>query len=193
MAETTVRKITSIAELERSDVVRHKHSGLTVVIDANYGKYAIGITHQHIENPEEWEIVVTGVRSKEQVEESSVVASGDYTLQIEEVEIRGPGEDRERLMLKCVIVGTESPFLRDALIGKTINQSFALNTRGYPFMQALYRACGVPTSSLLTDATNASKLRGCMFDCTVGQTDSFGGYNTITNERAVPEGRGPYR
>lgn len=192
MAETTVRKITSISELSRSDVVRHKASGLTCVVDANYGRYAIGITHQHIENPEEWEVVVTGVKSKERIEESSVVASGEYTLEITEVDIRGPGEGRERLMLKCTIVGAESPFLRDALVGRTMHQSFALNDRGYPFMRKLYQACDVPAVSLLTDATNATKLVGRLFNCTVGQTAQFGGYNTITNERPVPKG-GPYR
>lgn len=189
MAETTVRKVSSIAELQRSDVVRHKATGMTCVVDANYGKYAIGITHQHISNPEEWELVVTGVRHKEQLEESHLVPEGDYTLLITKVEVREGGRG-SRLCLKCIIVGAESPFMRDVLVGKTMHHSFMISERVWPFIEKLFKACNFEPPGLTQAIACAAELKDHTFDCTIR---SDGQYNLVADERPVPAERGPYR
>lgn len=48
------KKIGWIKKLKRGDIVRHRITGNSYVIDGNYGLYAIAIKSIQISNPNEW-------------------------------------------------------------------------------------------------------------------------------------------
>lgn len=52
--ETNFDDVTDIKELDRGDIVKHKISNNTYLIDANYGNSATGISTININNPSEW-------------------------------------------------------------------------------------------------------------------------------------------
>ena len=47
-------EIESLDELQRGDIVRHKESGRSYIVDANYSEYVIAMGTMHISNPSEW-------------------------------------------------------------------------------------------------------------------------------------------
>lgn len=52
-----VRRVQSILELERGDIVRHVDSGNSYVVIANYGEHATAVRSIEISDPTEWEII----------------------------------------------------------------------------------------------------------------------------------------
>jgi len=46
-----------MSSFKRGRIARHKHSGNSYVVDANYGNRATATRTVEITNPEEWEIV----------------------------------------------------------------------------------------------------------------------------------------
>lgn len=200
MKRTETRDVARIGELCRGDVVRHKATGQTYLVDACYDKFAIGVTHQHISNPAEWEIVVVGVQHKEQVESSDLLPDGWYVLEIWYAEVRTsmvhyPEPRHNRLVLKCRIVGAESPWMRDVLIGKPVTHSFAILPEArapiYKFLTSMGFDLERSTSVEGAVIELAKKIPGMKFEAyiyVVGQ------YNALRDERAVGSAEtGPFR
>lgn len=46
--------VAKVASLQRGDIIQHRHSGVSYVVDANYGTHATAIRTIQIDNPDEW-------------------------------------------------------------------------------------------------------------------------------------------
>ena len=51
------RPVQSIKDLERGDIIRHKGTGKSYVVTANYGTTVIAVDTYQVSNPDEWLLV----------------------------------------------------------------------------------------------------------------------------------------